>query len=176
MPLLLKAIFKVVRGNPRGKESQVENEKRLKRLFFITIFVIIGLCTSILSAGQSSDNYSIDTEVLSGGGGECSSAGYYLWHTTGQPSAIGESASTNYRNYGGFWYTLPQPQEGCYWLGDINCDETVDISDVILVLRIALQLDSQKPCSDINNESGVDISDVILTLRMALGLDEWRPC
>ena len=61
-------------------------------------------------------------------------------------------------------------------LGDINKDGQVDISDVILVLRIALQLDSPKLCSDINGDTGVDISDVILTLRMALGLDEKRPC
>ena len=33
-----------------------------------------------------------------------------------------------------------------------------------------------KPCSDINGDGDVDISDVILTLRMALGLDEKRPC
>jgi hypothetical protein len=61
-------------------------------------------------------------------------------------------------------------------LGDINKDEQIDVSDVILVLRIALQLDPQAACSDINEDGGVDISDVILTLRMALGLDNWRPC
>ena len=61
-------------------------------------------------------------------------------------------------------------------LGDINDDGKVDISDVILVLRIALALDNPKPCSDINADSKVDISDVILTLRMALGLDPLEPC
>jgi hypothetical protein len=61
-------------------------------------------------------------------------------------------------------------------LGDINKDAKVDISDVILVLRIALQLDPEAACSDINEDGGVDISDVILTLRMALGLDDTRPC
>ena len=61
-------------------------------------------------------------------------------------------------------------------LGDINKDGQVDISDVILDLRIALGLDDQQPCSDINGDGGVDISDVILTLRMALGLDDLRVC
>jgi len=61
-------------------------------------------------------------------------------------------------------------------LGDINKDGVVDISDVILDLRIALALDSFKPCSDINGDNAVDISDVILTLRMALGLDPLRQC
>ncbi len=61
-------------------------------------------------------------------------------------------------------------------LADINLDDQVDISDVILVLRIALQLDPEAACSDINDDTGVDISDVILTLRMALGLDPPKPC
>jgi hypothetical protein len=60
--------------------------------------------------------------------------------------------------------------------GDINKDTVVDISDVILVLRIALDLDEDVPCADIDNNDDVDISDVILTLRMALGLDELQPC
>jgi hypothetical protein len=61
-------------------------------------------------------------------------------------------------------------------LGDLNHDGLVDISDVILELRIALGLDPQVPCADINGDGVVDISDVILTLRMALGLDEKRQC
>jgi hypothetical protein len=96
--------------------------------------------------------------------------------TLGQPTAIGPSTSTSYKNYAGFWYTLPQPQEGCYYLGDLNCDDVIDISDVILELRLALQLDPPKSCSDINADTMVDISDVILTLRMALGLDDKVPC
>lgn len=151
-----------------------------KKLYRHVLFIVI-LLTGLFSAGelfaqQSSANYSMDTDVLSGGGGECNSAGYFLWHTTGQSTAIGMSSSANYMNYAGFWYMLMQPQEGCYYLGDMNCDDIIDISDVILVLRLALQLDPPKPCSDINADAMVDISDVILTLRMALQLDEWKPC
>ena len=61
-------------------------------------------------------------------------------------------------------------------MSDINEDGSVDISDVILVLRIALGLDSVQYCADINNDGVVDISDVILTLRMALGLDSTQQC
>lgn len=60
--------------------------------------------------------------------------------------------------------------------GDTNLDGQIDISDVILILRIALHLDSEAACSDINKDGIVDISDVILTLRIALGLDPLRPC
>ena len=134
------------------------------------VFIYFSGILACPAYGAESTNYSIDTDVLSGGGSECSSTSYFLMSTLGQPTAIGPASSANYLNYAGFWYTLPQQQQGCYWLGDINCDEAVDISDVILVLRIALQLDDMKPCSNINGDSTVDISDVILTLRMALGL------
>lgn len=148
--------------------------KSLKHKLILFVFCMIALCP--YAYGASSANYSIETDVLSGGGGECNSAGYYLYHTTGQPTAIGISTSASYTNYAGFWYTLPQPQAGCYYLGDINCDDVIDISDVILVLRLALQLDPPKDCSDINADGLVDISDVILTLRMALQLDNWKQC
>jgi hypothetical protein len=61
-------------------------------------------------------------------------------------------------------------------MGDINNDGIVDISDVILELRMTLKLDPIQPCSDINNDGVVDISDVILTLRMALKLDQLKQC
>ena len=157
----------------------MNKEKKFSRIISISIMIAIGFLVfnaPICTAQQSSTNYSIDTDVLSGGGRECSSTSYFLMSTLGQPTAIGPSSSTNYLNYAGFWYTLPQPQEGCYYLGDLNCDDVIDISDVILELRLALQLDPPKPCSDINADTMVDISDVILTLRMALGLDAWKPC
>lgn len=69
--------------------------------------------------------------------------------------------------------------------GDINGDEVVDISDVIMCLRMAIELpltirqqQYQPPYpawlisrADMNNNNVIDISDVILTLRKAIGLD-----
>ncbi|MDP8218708.1 MAG: FG-GAP-like repeat-containing protein [Candidatus Theseobacter exili] len=56
--------------------------------------------------------------------------------------------------------------------GDINGDETVDISDVILCLRMAIGLDDPDlSLADMNTDGVVDISDVILILRKAIGLD-----
>jgi hypothetical protein len=151
-----------------------------EKFHLFTVLALVLACFSGIlvcpAFSAQSANYSIDTDVLSGGGSECSSASYILMATLGQATAIGPASSANYLNYAGFWYTVPQEQEGCYWLGDINCDTFVDISDVILVLRIALQLDPSKPCSNINGDATVDISDVILTLRMALGLDPKVPC
>lgn len=74
---------------------------------------------------------------------------------------------------GGDWYYFSGASTP---LGDINKDGVIDISDVILVLRIALKIDLIQPCSDINKDGFVDISDVILTLRMSLGLDSTKAC
>jgi len=56
--------------------------------------------------------------------------------------------------------------------GDINGDNEIDISDVILCLRMAIGLDPVNVnLADMNNDGVVDISDVILILRKAVGLD-----
>lgn len=145
-------------------------------IIFMLMLPAMVCSPGLISAQQSSANYFIDTDILSAGGSECGSANYLLISTLGQPTAIGPASSTNYLNDAGFWYTVPQEEEGCYWLGDMDCNNEVDISDVILILRIALHLDHRKTCSDINEDTNVDIADVILTLRIALGLDPKVPC
>jgi len=67
-------------------------------------------------------------------------------------------------------YTLFTTRQGMK--GDLNNDDNVDISDVILCLRMAIGLDpiNLYP-ADMNNDQQVDISDVILILRKAIGLD-----
>ncbi len=56
--------------------------------------------------------------------------------------------------------------------GDLNYDAGIDISDVILCLRMAIGLDPVNvELADMNNDNSVDISDVILILRKAIGLD-----
>ena len=68
---------------------------------------------------------------------------------------------------------------------DINRDRFIDISDVILCLRMAIELDinvdgqnHQFPyndwlitVADVDGNGSIDISDVILTLRISIGLD-----
>lgn len=72
---------------------------------------------------------------------------------------------SSYKVYGIF-YNLPQAT------GDINGDDTIDISDVILCLRMAIGIDPvNTDLADMNGDGVVDISDVILILRKAIGLD-----
>ncbi len=55
--------------------------------------------------------------------------------------------------------------------GDPSADRTVDISDVIMCLRMAIGLESVDTRScDMNDDGEVDISDVILILRTSIGL------
>jgi hypothetical protein len=75
-------------------------------ILFITIMILFINTGIAHAAGQSSANYIIESDVISGGGGESSSANYGTEHTTGQPSAIGESGSANYYDYKGFWNVL----------------------------------------------------------------------
>jgi hypothetical protein len=55
--------------------------------------------------------------------------------------------------------------------GDFNHDSIVDIFDVILCLRQALEIDPSVDNADMNKDGVVDIFDVILVLRKALGID-----
>ena len=72
---------------------------------------------------------------------------------------------SSYKVYGIF-YNLPKTA------GDTNDDEVVDISDVILCLRMAIGIDpADIESADMNGDGIIDISDVILILRKAIGLD-----
>jgi hypothetical protein len=136
---------------------------------FSMAVITLTLLAAPLYASQSSANYRIESNVISGGGGDALSTNYYIEHTTGQSSATGDSSSANYVNYAGFWYTIVSGTVSVL-IGDMNEDGVVDISDVIRVLRMALT------CANINGDGIVDIADVILTLRMALGLDLLKEC
>jgi hypothetical protein len=61
-------------------------------------------------------------------------------------------------------------------VGDTNYSDTVTVSDVIKVNRIAGALDPVQACVDANNSGGITVADVILTNRMAGALDPTRVC
>ena len=79
-------------------------------VYFISAVIIMICFASTAYCNMSSNNYSIPTSVLSGGGISMSSANYIVESTLGQPTPImelgGFPTSSNYVLYPGFWYTL----------------------------------------------------------------------
>jgi hypothetical protein len=85
-------------------------------IFIIAITISVAFYGLAAAAGQSSTNYTIETDVVSGGGGTSTSTNYMSEHTIGQPTPLETSgtgaSSTNYTNYPGFWHAtlgLPSP-------------------------------------------------------------------
>src|SRR4030042_1516327 len=73
-----------------------------------SLVLIIGMAFLLVSAGillaeQSSDNYEIPLDVISGGGSPSSSTGYLNNGSLGQPAPLGGATTTSYANYPGFW-------------------------------------------------------------------------
>jgi hypothetical protein len=66
------------------------------------LFLLLLVFESSWAAPASSTNYSITHDVVSGGGGESSSANYKVRAAAGQSTAIGVSNSTNYTANAGF--------------------------------------------------------------------------
>jgi hypothetical protein len=75
----------------------------MKQTALLLALVVLLLLTGVALA-MSSDNYRLDwfAPLTSSGGGEASSSNYIVNLTVGQ-SAIGVSASTNYRGCLGYW-------------------------------------------------------------------------
>lgn len=79
---------------------------------FSALLIVSCISTFAISAPaqMGSENYSIPTSVLSGGGAPMSSGSYQTNATLGQPSPLAEGDqsphSDNYTNYPGFWYTI----------------------------------------------------------------------
>ncbi|KPJ99609.1 MAG: hypothetical protein AMK71_09465 [Nitrospira bacterium SG8_35_4] len=107
------------------------NANNLKKgiCILVILMAIVLISGMARAAGQSSANYTVESDVVSAGGGEASSTNYTAEHTTGQPS-IGESGSANYLNYAGFWHTVSAGPSGLDSDGDgipdsiDNCDNT----------------------------------------------------
>jgi hypothetical protein len=83
-----------------------------KNLLILSVSLLLLLMGFIVDAGasQSSTNYSIQSNVLSGGIGEMGSTNYSLWSTLGQSTPPIDQADTPYSTYydlySGFWYTI----------------------------------------------------------------------
>jgi hypothetical protein len=92
---------------------------KYKNFLIPSVSLLLLLMGFIVDAGasQSSTNYSIQSNVLSGGIAEMGSTNYSLMSTLGQSTPPIDQADTPYSTYydlySGFWYTMgvaiPQP-------------------------------------------------------------------
>jgi hypothetical protein len=78
----------------------------------LAVVLMVGslLLISSMASAQSSTNYRMRIDVLSGGGGPQGSANYDLDSVLGQSSPIGISTSAHYINHAGLWSAIPEPQ------------------------------------------------------------------
>ena len=101
----------------------------MKRKMFSGLLILcfmLGL-SSIGVAEMSSDNYTIPTSVLSGGGAPATSSNYQTNSTMGQPSPLMDPSdppfSSNFNLEPGFWYTVAVVEVcECDLSGDGNCN------------------------------------------------------
>ena len=76
----------------------------MKKFSLVGIGALVLLVAAwVLAAGQSSDNYEIPLDVISGGGEPSLSDSYRNNGSLGQPSPLGGATTTSYANYPGFW-------------------------------------------------------------------------
>jgi hypothetical protein len=101
----------------------------------LAVALIVGgaLLISSMASAQSSTNYRIRIDVLSGGGGPEGSTHYDLDSALGQSSAIGVSTSVHYINHAGFWSAIPGPEPyiPVYVAQTGNCGAKVPCYDVL---------------------------------------------
>ncbi len=107
-------------------------------LSLVGLIVILCGVPVIHASGQSSADYSIPSDVLSGGGGTSSSTDYTISYSIGQPSVIGPSAATDYDVHAGFWARIPS--ELCIHHGDVTADGSVTAGDAQMAFNIVLEL------------------------------------
>lgn len=111
--------------------------------------------------------YDLTWHTIDGGGGTSTSGGFTLSGTIGQPDA-GTMSGGGFQLAGGFWAggDVEPKTPGC--VGDLNSDNSVDVSDLLLLFG------SWGPCpgcpADLNGDNSVDVSDLLLLFGA------WGPC
>ncbi len=58
--------------------------------------------------------------------------------------------------------------EGCNIDGDINCDDVIDIIDVVIIVNIILNIQEYNPNADLNGDDEINIVDIVLIVELIL--------
>ncbi len=121
------------------------------------LIIVIGILLNLIQpsfASMESNNYTIPSSVISGGGSPMTSTSFQNNSTLGQPSPITPTRSDSFEAHPGFWYTLTQPF--CPW--DLEpADGDIDGLDVRAFIE---NYDPAIHLEDFANEFGkTDCSD-----------------
>ena len=111
-------------------------KKSIFSVFIIAFISIMIASGDIHAAGQSSTNYKIEADVISGGGNEASSTNHTNESTLGQPTSGEPSSSTNYENQPGFWNVVIQPDGISVQYNAYDTDQDCTIGDFELLNAI----------------------------------------
>jgi hypothetical protein len=127
---------------------------RIGTLWVLAIFGLVCLIGTV--AAQSSANYDLSWNVMGGGGGPMASATYKMDGTVGQIAGLSEGASSTL--YAGYW----QSMEAVCQRGDLNCDGSIDWSDVVLCAYMSWDLVTPNvAAADFDHSGSVDWNDVV---------------
>ena len=95
-----------------------------------TLLTFLAACLmaagSVYATDMSSTNYSVKWDVTDGGGGNSNSANYIVEASSGQPTAIGVSSSTNYSVTAGF-KSIPDSDADKILDAMDNCTQVVNL-------------------------------------------------
>jgi hypothetical protein len=90
-------------------ENMINYRKKYRRCLCLLILATVLLAfTGTLHAASSSANFTTGQDVVSGGGGNSWSTSYDLFSTIGQAPPLGNSSSTSFVNYPGFWNAVAE--------------------------------------------------------------------
>lgn len=100
--------------------------------------------------------------VLSGGGGQASSANYAIGFTLGQGQPVGLSSSPSFSSSWGFWTgdvaLEPLP-------GDLNGDGQVDLEDILIVMADFGASPPSDSRADANGDGRVGLLDLVTVAK-----------
>ena len=158
-------------------EMFTERRKRRLETKIGSILSLTILLIATLAHTQSSNNYRIRTSVLDEGGGQLSSSNFVMKVATlGQPSPTGICVSSDYRNLGGYIYTVElESGEGCVGRrGDPTGDGNINVLDVLAVANHILGnriLTGDAFCrGDCTGDDRINILDALGIANVIMGI------
>ena len=133
----------------------------MKTRHYSSLLTILTACLlitgSVFATDMSSTNYSIKWDVADGGGGNSNSANYIVEASSGQPTAIGVSNSTNYNVTAGF-ESIP----------DSDADNFLDTMDNCTLVSNPTQCDGDN--DGYGNHCDADFNNDLIVNGLDIGL------